>query len=867
MPGLKRRNVLILGAALALAVLIAGLPLVNAPWLQGDEHIFIVGNPAVTGARVTPDTLGQRLALIFEFPPEEDLYQPLPILTYALQWTLAGNAPVFFRITDVALHAANAVLLWAVLYVLLRRSRPAAERHVLALLTWGLALLWALHPILVSAWAADMGRTHLMAATFALLALLLHVLSIEKRRPALFVAAALCLVCAMLSKVLAGWVLVAAVLEAWLIGWRGLLRSARVCVIAAICLLFGVMAYWTSLRSGLIQDASEGLFGDPVSRSALAVWIYVRNLVAPVWLSPWYLPDPLTNWSNPRVWIGLVLALATFAHAAIAWRRPDRRQVAVGWAWFWALLLPVIGLVGAREAAASDRYMYQPLMGVALVAGAVVMAAVRGQAGRWKLRPRSIIVAAGLLGAVLLLLTQPVVRICRRPVANGQRIVQLYPGDPRALEALSAQYNFARSHLLSAEDLALVPAGQTQAEYFLVQRLLTLRQAAATPNLDYFFPGPADLAPFHRRLSAAFADLRQYADALSQAQAAQRLDPDNYRTWVRLAHAYVGLGDFQRARNAFERCEQLLPSDPLAQATHYTNFGRLLLFDLQRADLALPKFRQAVALKRELPQRYQRDLAVADIGLARCEIRQGSGERGYQIIMEVLDADPQNALAGLVLAEYHFRSEHWQQAAAVYEELIRAYPTAYRWFDWYYEALRGYQWVCIRMGKLREAALMWEHAVQVEPGRRELRSFRAWSLALAGEEGADAAISELLAQEPDNRLACLGGAILALRAGAIETAVEQVDRARGGKPIPQARAFERTLWAIDRVKEQSSWPPETDLIEAAISMADGSAEASERALKKYAQAQPDSRWLYLAARVRSWAATAPAATESGKNGG
>jgi tetratricopeptide (TPR) repeat protein len=526
----------------------------------------------------------------------------------------------------------------------------------------------------------------------------------------------------------------------------------------------------------------------------------------------------------------------------------------------------VVGLVGAREAAASDRYMYQPLMGLMLVVGGVALAALSPNASRVRFKSRSVIMAAGLLGAVLLLLNQPVVRVCRRPVSRGQRIVQLYPGDPRALEALSAEYNFARSHPLPAADLALLPPGQTQAEYFLSQRVLTLREAAAAPHLERYFPGPADLAPFHRRLSAAFADALQYSDALAQARLALRLEPDNYRTWVRLAHAYVGLEDFQQAEQAFQRCEQLLPADTLTQAIHYTNFGRMLLFDLERADLAFPKFRRAVALKRELPARYQRELAVADIGLARCEIRLGKGERGYQLIRQVLDADSQNVLAGLVLAEYHFRSEHWREAAAIYEQVIHGYPAAYPWFDWYYEALRGYQWVCIRTGRLRDAALMWDQAVQVEPRRRELLSFRAWSLALAGEDGADATIAGLLVQEPDNQLGCLGRAIVALRAGDIETAVASVDQARRGKVIPQARAFERTLWAIERLKG-NGWPPETAVVEAAISMASGSPEVADQALESYAQEHPDSGWLYLSDRIRAWTATAPASRGSEKNGG
>jgi Tfp pilus assembly protein PilF len=338
------------------------------------------------------------------------------------------------------------------------------------------------------------------------------------------------------------------------------------------------------------------------------------------------------------------------------------------------------------------------------------------------------------MGAALLLLDQPVVRICRRSTARGQRGVQLYPGNPRALEALAAEYSFDRRHALPAEDSALVPAGQTQAEYFAAQRVLTLRQAAACPNMGHYFPSPVDQAAFHLRLSAAFDDARQYREALVQAQAAIRLDPENYFACERLAHTYLRLKELQQAKKVFERRGQLLPSDARTQATHYTNFGHLLLFDLDRADLAFPKFRQAAISIAQLPEGLRHQFVMADIGLARREIRLGERQRGYQLIMQVLNADPQNALAGLVLAEYHSRSEHWQEAAGIYEQLIRAYSVVYPWFDWYYEALRGYQWVCICTGQLRQASLMWDQAVEKEPSRPEPAAFRAWSFAIAGHE-------------------------------------------------------------------------------------------------------------------------------------
>ena len=108
-----------LGVVLVLAVFVAGLDSLDAPWLLGDEHIFIVDNAAVNG---DAGAWATRIAEIFRFPPEEDLYQPIPLLMYAVEWSVSGGDPTLIRFDDLLLHAVNALLLWCVLAALLRHG-------------------------------------------------------------------------------------------------------------------------------------------------------------------------------------------------------------------------------------------------------------------------------------------------------------------------------------------------------------------------------------------------------------------------------------------------------------------------------------------------------------------------------------------------------------------------------------------------------------------------------------------------------------------------------------------------------------------------------------------------------------------------
>ncbi len=857
-----------LGLALAAAVIIAGSPELDAPWLPGDEYIFIADNPDVNPAAAPGgkgDPLGTRLARICS-TVHDDLYQPLPILTYALEWHLTGGDATSFRRTDVLLHAVNALLLWWVLWLVLRRAASPATRpqpsagtegsH--AVLAWALALLWALHPVLITTYASDMGRTHLLSATFALLSLGLHTLALERRRVAFFVGALLALLAAMLSKAVPGWLLVVLALEAWRRGWRGALKSPRVYLVVVVCVAFAVLTLRTSRASGSVEDASKGLFGDPLARSALAVWIYFQCIVTPLWLTVWHLPDPRTGWGHPLVWVGVGLAGATVWHAVAAWRYAGCRASALGWAWCWGLLLPVIGLVGAREAAAVDRYVYQPLMGVLLVVGVGVarrLALVRtphASAGSgelplaWRVRTkRWLLGVTVVLGTAMLLGDLPYCAAARSALRRAKRVVELHPGDPRALEALATAYDFAQGHPLPAVDREQLPPGTAQVAHFRGLWQTTLKQTIDCPNLAYFFPGPGDRGPFHRRLSYRLLRAGLPAASLAQAEAARELLPDEYTTWVRLAQAHRALGQLNQAAEAYARAEQLLPDMPLTRAIHYADYGYLLMFDLDRDAEACPRFAKSAELGYDLPP--------AKVGRAACEIRYHEGASGFQLVSEVLSdprirSNPTLAVqAGLVLAEYHLRSHHWNEAGMVYSALLRDEPTNYA-------ALRGLTEVTLQVDRLADAVRAWSAAADQEPGRREFQSFLVWSLALADDPRANRAADELVAGDPANPLACAALALGQLRTGNAAEAVQWVRQLKRGPPIPRARELERLITAVQVLADRRRLPSDAALVQAAAFLTlggpNGHAQAT-RLLDSYEASNPDTRSRELLTALRA----------------
>ncbi len=751
---------LALGALLLLAAaLYVGSPGLDSPWIQGDEVLFIANNPDVTGENADQPALFPWLDIFTKV--HEDLYQPLPIFSYAVQWWLAGpqGAAYAIRLTDVILHGLTTLLLWRVLSRLLASPGSVA-------LAWAAALIWTTHPTLAPAFAADMGRTHILAALLALLSLEFHLTGLERRSNAWFAASLVMLVLAMLSKLIAGWFLIVAAVELQRCGWRATLRSWRVLAAFGICASFSALTWFTTRQAGLIGDVDVAVFGDPLSRAALALWLYLSHLFWPVNLATWYPPDVNTSWAYAPVWLGLVLAAGTVALAA----RVGRSPAAIGIVWFWAAILPLLGIVGARVAAAQDRYLYLPLMGLLLA----VCALLAPLAGR---RLTGFVVAGGLiLAAILAVPARSLTADARSTLRRAERILARDPADPRAIEFLAMAYDFGRDRPTPEQQSPTPPNWDEQ---FVTTLRHAAQQAETAPR---YFRDRTDRAAFHRRLSFQFFVLNDLDVALAHAKRAQEFDPDSAFSWTRLAHTYRALGDYALAAEAYAELEKRLPDNPQFRALRLTEYGDLLLWRLNRPDLAGPRF--AAALATGVPP------IEAGIGVARCEVLAGKGLAGFEMAAEILSAHPERVDAAMVIALYHLRSEDWPKAFGSYQAILGREPLSY-------EALRGLHEAAVRLNRPEDAVRFWENAVRLDPEDPLLRTWRAWAAACAGEPEAEPLARTLLAENPRSVLAALANLVNAVRGGDEDAVGEAVEAAMEADAfLPEAREFARAELAV-----------------------------------------------------------------------
>jgi hypothetical protein len=147
--------------------------LVYWPGLSGDflfdDFPNIVTNSAIHAETLNLDTL-QRAAKAYE--PGTLIGRPLATISFAIDYSLGGKNPWGYKLVSLLVHLINVLLIFTLTRRLLALPRAGAPWSTAAAFT--IAVLWAVHPLQVSAVLYIVQRMETLALTFVLLALLAY---------------------------------------------------------------------------------------------------------------------------------------------------------------------------------------------------------------------------------------------------------------------------------------------------------------------------------------------------------------------------------------------------------------------------------------------------------------------------------------------------------------------------------------------------------------------------------------------------------------------------------------------------------------------------------------------------------------------
>jgi tetratricopeptide (TPR) repeat protein len=311
-------------------------------------------------------------------------YQPLSWVTFALDYLIWGVDPFGYHLTNLLLHACNAVLFYylsaRLLSLAFRDGTDPLSIRVAAVFS---AVLFAIHPLRVEsvAWATE--RRDVLSGLFFLVTILsyLRAFGEGQRNYARWLSVALlAYALSLLSK--ATGITLPLVLLLLDIYPLGRLRGSPFKWSAADCrkvcleklpffflaLAFGGVALLAQREAGALRTVERY---DLLYRGAQAFFgivFYLWKTALPVKLSPLYEAPFYVDLRGPvfMISVAIVMALSlVFVRARDSW--PGGLA---SWVYYLVLLAPVLGIAQSGPQLVADRYSYLACLSWAVLAGA-----------------------------------------------------------------------------------------------------------------------------------------------------------------------------------------------------------------------------------------------------------------------------------------------------------------------------------------------------------------------------------------------------------------------------------------------------------------------------------------------------------------
>jgi protein O-mannosyl-transferase len=279
-------------------------------------------------------------------------YHPLTMFSYAIDYAIGGNSPVAYHATNIALHAASAVLLY---FLVIRLF----EKKEIGLLV---ALLFAMHPVQTESvsWIAE--RKNVLYGFFFLLSLWYYVGYATEDSNKKMIGVILAGIAAMLSKGAAVTLpLTFFAIDIWL---QRPLKDRKIWLeklpLLAAAIITGIIALQAQKQGGFLGLHPEYGLGETIVYGGYAYTAYIFHLLVPVHLSVLY-PYPQAIGAVHIFYT--IIAVAMLALVWLAYRK--QWYVLCGGIVFYTINIAlVLQWVQFGEVLMADRYLYIASIGI-----------------------------------------------------------------------------------------------------------------------------------------------------------------------------------------------------------------------------------------------------------------------------------------------------------------------------------------------------------------------------------------------------------------------------------------------------------------------------------------------------------------------
>jgi len=513
-----------------------------------DDGYFIVKNIHIKNLENIPSLFVSSCTTAFA-ELSQDVYRPVTTVTFALDYYLWKLNTFCYHLENVLLHAANAILLFLLLDLVLADA-------AIAFLA---SLLFALHPVQTEVVSWISGRSSVLCLFFYLGALIFYIRFLKESKKAYLAVSAAFYAVSLFSKEMAISLPLLLIAYDFHFPDKATFRQ-RLYRYAPFVLL---AAFYITARFLILNRVSQcAWWGGSPYRTFLSmapvIIDYIKTLVFPLQLRVFYILPIRTSIADPKV-LGALCMLTGALFAMLPIFRRSRR-VSFFICWFFITLVPVSNIVPLR-ALMAERFLYIPSIGFCVLVAILIRTIAAAKPAYLKRFAR----AAAAMAAALLVVMYGARTMARNEdwkshMAITASLLKIDPLNTWGLTSLGIgyiteeRYDMAVKALTKSIHLSDGNFSPRSVLGFCYLQLGRYEDAARilSEALKLY---PRNVEALNS-LGVAYANLKRYKEAVGEFEAALRVDKYYAEGYLNLGTAYDHMGQSGKAIEEYLRVEQ-----------------------------------------------------------------------------------------------------------------------------------------------------------------------------------------------------------------------------------------------------------------------------------------------------------------------
>jgi tetratricopeptide (TPR) repeat protein len=602
----KKSLVLSIYFILAVSTLLVFWQVRNFDFINYDDDLYVYQNQRVLDG-LTAD------GVIWAFTTGHSAnWHPLTWLSLMLDCQLFGPSPGRIHLINVLLHLVNTLLLFAVLKKMTGSLWPSAF----------VAAVFALHPMHVESvvWIAE--RKDVLSTLFWLLTMAAYLRYVKRPGVARYLLTLLVFALGLMAKpMLVTLPFVLLLLDYWplnrlmpqtvALSGRQRRKSApaannsptlyRIIIekvpFFALSVISSVITFLVQRSGGSVSDIDILSLNDSIANVFLSYAEYIGKMLWPINLAVFY---PFNAAGSIPFWQAAMCALLLFGISFFVVRfGRNQRYVPLGWFWFVAALIPVIGIVPVGQQAYADRYTYIPYIGLFIM----LAWGLPQLLSNWSQRKIALGVSMVIVLTTLGICTHRQTRYWKNSNILFSHTIEV------------TQNNYLAHNNLGSAYASL--GRDTEAIKSYKQALI-------------FHP---NYAMAHYNLGVSYGNLGRNTEAIEAYENAIRFRPNYADAHFGLGFAYYKLGRNQEAVEAYKQTIRIKPDHAMA----YNNLG-VSYGNLGRNQESIEVYKQAIRIKPDYTE------AHINLGYAYLAIGDKDSALAEFNILKSLNSQPANNL-------------------------------------------------------------------------------------------------------------------------------------------------------------------------------------------------------------------------------